>query len=191
MMWQSVKTAASIALAVPVVFKLKTTMITQYTIPVRSPFTEEDLELLVENDSKLQDRFRKLLEGLLSVVDTAAECGAKANSKWHDDPDAVDHEAYHAPASVQFPREIRLRALKQLIETHLDAIEDNFGRFWPEDFAKLKCGDFIRMTYGFPAVVIKEPHGLNNSWITVAYRHEADGLEVHKDLNWNEISQKL
>lgn len=86
------------------------------------------LVLLVQNDRELYDAVRQAVESLKRAVDRAAEQFAKANADWHDDPEADDHAAFHAPAIVQLPREERTKALLELLERHLTVIAEEVTR---------------------------------------------------------------
>jgi hypothetical protein len=153
------------------------------TIPTRSPFDADNLVLYVQNDSKAHATIRACVQRLQDAIDNAADHLAKANKEWHDDPEADDHEAYHADSFEQFPRAERTKALRELLERHTDTINEGAG-FWPDDFAKIKAGDFVRLTDGTPAVVTSEPSG---GRIYVAYKTDIHGPAITKAAEWNEI----
>lgn len=77
--------------------------------------TAESLDLFIANDKPIHDSIVFAVKHLRSTVDRAAEKLAKANAEWHDDPDADDHAAWHAPADVQFPREVRDEVIRDLV----------------------------------------------------------------------------
>lgn len=153
------------------------------TIPTRSPFDADNLVLYVQNDSKAHATIRACVQRLQDAIDNAADHLAKAHKDWHDDPDADDHEAYHADSFSQLPRAERTKALRELLERHTDTINEGAG-FWPEDFAKIKAGDFVRLSDGTPAIVTSEPSG---GRIYVAYKEGINGPTVTKAAEWNEI----
>ena len=57
--------------------------------------------------------------GLRRTIDRTAARVAKANAEWHDDAEAEDHAAFHAPAEEQFPREMRDEAIRDLVAHYL------------------------------------------------------------------------
>jgi hypothetical protein len=85
----------------------------------------EQLVNTVENDRAYHERMSNLAGLLRGFMDTVARSVAKSNAAWHDDPDADDHAAFHAPAEQQFPREVRDQAIKDLVELHLQRMAEN------------------------------------------------------------------
>lgn len=81
--------------------------------------TAEALENAVNNDKQRHDRICFIVRTLRSIVDVTAEAIARENADWHDDPQADDHAAYHAPASEQFPQAIRDEAALSLVKYYL------------------------------------------------------------------------
>lgn len=81
--------------------------------------TSEALIRYVMNDRKLHDSVVFAVNHLRSTMDRAAASIAKENADWHDDPDAEDHAAFHAPADVQFPRVMRAEAIRDLVAHYL------------------------------------------------------------------------
>ena len=75
----------------------------------------ESLVQFIENDKQLHDAVFFCVKSLRRTADRAAEAVAKANADWHDDPQADDHKAFHAPADKQFTRATRDKAIKQLV----------------------------------------------------------------------------
>jgi len=60
------------------------------------------------------------------VIDRRAEAVAKAKAEHHDDPDADDYEAHHAPAEVQYPRAARDEAIRQLVAYYLKELKPQY-----------------------------------------------------------------
>lgn len=80
-----------------------------------SPFNSESLELMIRNDPTLLEEVAHHVRQLQRAVARAAGKHAKANAEWHDDPDAEDHALFHAPVDQQFPPEVQLQAVAELV----------------------------------------------------------------------------
>jgi len=85
--------------------------------PHTTPFTAETLVERVQNTHEDYVRIQGLTLTLVRFIDHMARLQAKDNADWHDDPTADDHDAYHAPASEQFPAEMRDEAIFALVES--------------------------------------------------------------------------
>lgn len=85
----------------------------------------ENLFNFISNDKELWDSVVHHAHMLRSLVDRAAVQLAKENARWHDDPDADDHAEYHAPAEVQFPRDVRDEVVRDLIADRLNVENEN------------------------------------------------------------------
>lgn len=155
-------------------------------VPICSPFDAEGLILLIQNDAKLHEAIRSAVQRLQDTVDRAAEQFARANRDWHDDPAGEDHEAFHADSLTQLPRPERSKALRELVDRHLEVINES-AAFWPEDFAKLQPGDPLILKDGTPATVEDGPHGKGNAWINVVYKHDQHGPLVRRSAQWSDI----
>ena len=81
--------------------------------------TSETLFLNVQNERSDYDSLIHHVKMLRALVDRAASRCAKENAAWHDDPTSEDHAEYHSPADVQFPRELRDQAVKDLVDFYL------------------------------------------------------------------------
>lgn len=79
----------------------------------------ETLVIAANNDKRTYDAIVFAVRHLRSAIDQTAVRVAKENAEWHDDPNADDHAEFHAPADVQFPREIRDEAIKDLVAYYL------------------------------------------------------------------------
>lgn len=81
----------------------------------QSPFGSESLELLIRNDPTLLEEVAHHVRQLQRAVARAASQHARSNAEWHDDPEAEDHALYHAPVEQQFPPELQLQAVAELV----------------------------------------------------------------------------
>jgi hypothetical protein len=81
--------------------------------------TAENLVLSAMNDRPTHDAIVSAIERLRSTMDRCAARAARANAEWHDDPQADDHADYHAPADVQYPRDVRDEAIRELVAHYL------------------------------------------------------------------------
>ena len=81
--------------------------------------TAEALTRFVNNDKPLYDAVTRGIRRLRAEVDRAANRLAQENAAWHDDPEAEDHAAFHAPADEQFPRAVRDEAIRDLVAYYL------------------------------------------------------------------------
>ena len=79
----------------------------------------ETLEIAANNEKVEYDSIVSCVKRLRATLDKTAERVAKANADWHDDPSAEDHAEYHAHAIVQFPREVRDEAIRNLVNYYL------------------------------------------------------------------------
>lgn len=84
--------------------------------------TSETLIRSAMNDARDYDRVTFAVRHLRRAVDATARRVASQNAEWHDDPTAEDHEEFHAPADVQFPREARDEAILDLVRHYLTEI---------------------------------------------------------------------
>ena len=75
------------------------------------------------NDKKAYNMLCFALKHLREAVDKVAEKVAKSRAEFHDDPSAEDHEAFHAPASEQFPWEVRDHAVRVIVSHLLGEIQ--------------------------------------------------------------------
>lgn len=161
-------------------------------IPTRSPFDAAVLANVLNNDNKACPAFRSILQSLIRAVDRTAEQVAKDAAEWHDDITADDHEAYHAPARIQYPRPVRRAALLDLIAQHLEAIDGNEGaRFWPEDFRKLSVGDVVTLNDGTPALVEAIEDDEKGPRARVVYRESPGFPPVWKSVTWQDITKNV
>lgn len=76
------------------------------------------LFLAVQTDRATNEAARRACERLAAVVMRAAHREAKARKAWHDDPvgDPAGYAAAQQPAEVQFPRELRQRIARELLD---------------------------------------------------------------------------
>lgn len=81
--------------------------------------TAEALVNYVMNDRTLHGHVTYYIGRLRNELDKAARLLAKENAGWHDDPAADEYADFHAPADVQFPRNIRDKAIKALVAHYL------------------------------------------------------------------------
>jgi hypothetical protein len=84
-----------------------------------SAFTADGLVNAANNDKSDYDSIVRHVKALRSTIDRVAVKLAKANAAWHDDPEADDHAAHHAPAMEQYPRAIRDEAIRELVRYYL------------------------------------------------------------------------
>jgi hypothetical protein len=82
----------------------------------------ETLTTAAMNDRHDWARITHLVGQLRLVIDHTAQRAARENSAWHDDPEAEGHAKYHAPADVQFPRDVRDAAVLELVRHYLTEI---------------------------------------------------------------------
>jgi hypothetical protein len=79
------------------------------------------LFLTVVNDKHMANRMQIAATIVTGILGDAARELAKANAEWHDDPqgDPEGHAEMHAPASVQFPENVRHAVACELLERYL------------------------------------------------------------------------
>lgn len=86
--------------------------------------TAEALFTAAVNEKAEYDAILFAVRHLRQTIDRTAKRVAKENADWHDDPQAEDHAAFHAPADVQFPRAMRDEAIRDLVAHYLGEIRD-------------------------------------------------------------------
>ncbi len=79
-------------------------------------FGAEYLVTAINNDAAAHNAVVGVVKHLQHVVNRMAVKAAKANADWHDDPEADDHAAFHAPADQQFPQAVRDEAVLDLVK---------------------------------------------------------------------------
>lgn len=82
---------------------------------IPSPFGADTLIDYVRNDRMLHQDFVRYMNHLTALVVRVARRAAKANADWHDDPESSDHALFHAPVDQQFPVEVQLEAVAELV----------------------------------------------------------------------------
>lgn len=81
----------------------------------KSPFDAEGLRLAIVGDSKRHEEFAHYVAAMTAAMSrTAREC-AKANAEWHDDEEGEDHGLYHAPVDAQYPAEVQVEAIAEVV----------------------------------------------------------------------------
>lgn len=81
-----------------------------------NPFDDDYWFRVLSSESDCYEAFLKAIQRLRYAIATVAEEKAKQNAAWHDDPEADDHAAFHAPHDVQFTQEQRLRLLRTMFD---------------------------------------------------------------------------
>lgn len=83
----------------------------------------ETLVTAANNEKSEYESIVFAVKHLRATIDRTANRVAKENANWHDDPNAEDHADYHASADVQFPRELRDEAIRDLVAFYLAEIK--------------------------------------------------------------------
>lgn len=82
---------------------------------IPSPFCAQGLFNLSQNDRATHESFAHWVNMMVSEMSRVARRSAKANADWHDDPDGADHGLYHAPVDQQYPSEMQLEAVAEVV----------------------------------------------------------------------------
>jgi hypothetical protein len=101
---------------IPVAFEHITAAVAR---AVDSPFDASGLVLVAQNDRDTHERICSLVALLQNHVARLAAKQREANRQWHDDAEAWDHGLYHAGTAEQYPAEVQIEAVAELVLARL------------------------------------------------------------------------
>jgi hypothetical protein len=81
----------------------------------RSPFCAEGLVRWVLNDRETLESFTRWAKMATSEIARVARKCAKENREWHDDPESENHPLYHAETEQQYPPEMQVEAVAEVL----------------------------------------------------------------------------
>ena len=87
--------------------------------PVESPFDASALVLAIQNDRDSHERVCSLVNLLCNLVARMAAKSRENNRQWHDDSEAWDHGLYHSGTAEQFPADVQIEAVAELVLARL------------------------------------------------------------------------
>lgn len=86
---------------------------------IPSPFDCEWFERVIRNDEPTASVISVAVSSILRACERLRDKTAAESKAWHDDPDAPDHWLFHAPAEMQIPAAVLIKAAAEVVLYHL------------------------------------------------------------------------